>query len=262
MRSVKVKNQIIRECESIVDDRITSLYEPIIELVEGKFENKLSPITSAIDEVIGSNTDSLIEIGKTLELVDDFIGEENRRFNNEVKDELINLLQGQDLGEFVEEVVEELIHKLVTKCFIVNHVIMNKEVMMFKMKCASKLNVFVNMIMKDVNGKFYENLIDKVSSLVYYTQHILGDKTLEEYIESLEESEEETLEVEKRKMKKLFNSKDLEKFLKSEGFEEHRQGATSHKIYVNPETNKKVVLPQGRAIGFGLSHKIQKQATI
>ena len=80
--------------------------------------------------------------------------------------------------------------------------------------------------------------------------------------EEKQEEVVEEVEVEKHRKKKLFTSKELDKFLRQQGFEKHRQGSTSHGIYVNQETNKKVVLPQGRTIGTGLSYKIQKQAIV
>lgn len=266
MRNVKLKNKLLKACEDIVDDKITELYEPVVNLIDNKFEDRVIPLSNMIDELIGSNTDDLKEVLKVVECIDSFIGEENRAFNEEIKQGLNDFISDQRLSLFIDEVIDTLCAGLITKCFMFNNHLIHKEVMMFRRKCATKLNTFINLIITDTNEKFYVNLIDKVMSLVLYAQHLLGADDFEEFKRLITQCEEEEeigeVEVEKYRKKKLFTSRELDKFLRQQGFEKHRQGATSHGVYVNEETNKKVVLPQGRSIGKGLSYAIQKQAIV
>lgn len=56
-------------------------------------------------------------------------------------------------------------------------------------------------------------------------------------------------------------AKDMVKFLKENGFEEIRQGSTSHKVMRNPKTGKTTVVPMHhKDLPTGTEKAILKQA--
>ncbi len=56
-------------------------------------------------------------------------------------------------------------------------------------------------------------------------------------------------------------AKEMVRFLKENGFEELRQGATAHKVMFNPQTGKKAIVPMhNKDLPIGTEKAILKQA--